>query len=57
MNPNYLISLVDEAIGWHMPAADLERLKAVEEAERETLRSVFESLGEQNDPDPDEDWN
>lgn len=58
IEPERLLALVDEAIAWHMPAEDLERLKAVEAAERETVRDVLASLaGGVGDEDDGADLN
>ncbi len=44
IEPDRLINLVSKAIERHMPADELARLKAVEEAERESVRSVLAAL-------------
>jgi hypothetical protein len=54
IEPERLVGLVDEAIARHMSPEELDRLKAVEDAQRETLRDAFAGL---HDPDGDDDWN
>lgn len=49
IEPEQLVALVDEAIRYHMPAEVLERMKRVEDAERESVRSVLAALAGEDD--------
>ena len=48
IEPSQLISLVEGAIARHMPQSTLERLQTVEDAERESVRSVLAALADED---------
>jgi hypothetical protein len=51
IEPERLIHLVEDTISLHMPREALDRLKLVEEAERESVRSVLAALAGEQEPE------